>query len=176
MLVRCDTLTEKTYAGTKLQKCVINLSKNGNSDIHDICERIKRNVAQATKKQPASEQQSGVKSPPSGRPTPEPVAGVKRAAPSSASSDQNVKRVLVTPGVSSPSNGTAKPSLIKRTLPLGSASKPAATTVKPSVGATVKAKPTITKSVLSATTGAGVKKAVTKVTTPSVVAAAMYVL
>lgn len=172
MLLRCDTLTEKAFAGTKLQKCILNLSKNGNTKTQDLCRRVKMSVAETTKKQ-SGEQPSSVKSPPSGRPTPEPVAGVKRAAPGNGSSDQASKKVLVNPGTGSgaPVGGT-KTATVKRTLPIGSAPKsvPAA---KPVVGAAVKPKPIAAKPTTSAATGAGVKKAVTKSATPSVVAAAM---
>lgn len=171
VLVRCDTFPARTYDVTKLGKCISNLSKNGNKETHDICERIKGNVTGGAESQASTEQQSSVKSPPSNRPTPEPIAGVKRAAPGSASSDQASKRVLVTPTTG---NTAAKTSMLKRTLPVGSNSKPAAAAAaKPAVGATIKAKPAVTKSVTSASTGAGVKKAITKTTTPSVVAAAM---
>ncbi|THY00217.1 hypothetical protein D6D03_06639 [Aureobasidium pullulans] len=172
VLVRCDNLSAQTYSATKLQKCITMLNNKGNTETREICERINRNVTGAPMKQPSSEQ-SGVKSPPSNRPTPEPVAGVKRAAPGSASSDQASKRVLVTPGAGNAvSNGAAKTSVLKRVLPVGSNTKPA-TAVKPPVGAAVKAKPIAAKSIISAATGAGVKKAVTKTATPSVVAAAI---
>ncbi|KAG9863946.1 hypothetical protein KCU60_g5224, partial [Aureobasidium melanogenum] len=173
VLVRCDTFPARTYDVTKLGKCISNLSKNGNKETQDICERIKGNVTGGAESQASTEQQSSVKSPPSNRPTPEPIAGVKRAAPGSASSDQASKRVLVTPTTG---NTTAKTSVLKRALPVGSNAKPAAATAtaaKPVVGATVKAKPAVTKSVTSASTGAGVKKAITKTATPSVVAAAI---
>lgn len=174
--MRCDTFPARTYDVTKLGKCISNLSKNGNKETHDICERIKSNVTGGAESQVSSEQQSSVKSPPSNRPTPEPIAGVKRAAPGSASSDQASKRVLVTPTTG---NAAAKTSMLKRALPIGSNSKPTAaaatatTAAKPAIGATVKAKPAVTKSVTSASTGAGVKKAITKTAAPSVVAAAM---
>lgn len=138
-----------------------------------MCERIKSKVTGGAESQASNEQQQpGIKSPPSNRPTPEPVAGVKRAAPGSAASDTASKRVLMTPAIG---NAAAKTSMLKRALPVGTNSKPAAAAVtKPAVvGATVKAKPVATKSVISASTGAGVKKAVTKTATPSVVAAAM---
>ena len=173
MLLRCETLTEKAFAGTKLQKCILNLSKNGNTKTQDLCRRVKMSVTETTKKQPGGEQPSAVKSPPSGRPTPEPVAGVKRAAPGNASSDQASKKVLVNPGTgSNASVGGTKTATVKRTLPIGSAPKsvPAA---KPIVSAAVKPRPVAAKATTSATTGGGVKKAVTKSATPSVVAAAM---
>ncbi|KAG9677114.1 hypothetical protein KCU95_g16145, partial [Aureobasidium melanogenum] len=173
VLVRCDTFPARTYDVTKLGKCISNLSKNGNKETHDLCERIKGNVTGGAESQASTEQQSGVKSPPSNRPTPEPIAGVKRAAPGSASSDQASKRMLVIPTTG---NAAAKPSTLKRALPVGSNSKPAAAVgaaAKAAVGAAVKAKPAVTKSVTSASTGAGVKKAIAKTTTPSVVAAAI---
>ncbi|CAD0112381.1 unnamed protein product, partial [Aureobasidium uvarum] len=160
----------QTYDVTKLGKCISNLSKNGNKETHDICERIRGNVTGGADSQASNDQQPGVKSPPSNRPTPEPVAGVKRAAPGSASSDQASKRVSVAPTTG---NAAAKTSMLKRVLPVGSNPKPTAAAAKPVVGATVKAKPVVTKSVISASTGAGVKKAVTKSATPSVVAAAI---
>lgn len=138
-----------------------------------MCERIKSKVTGGAESQANNEQQPGIKSPPSNRPTPEPVAGVKRAAPGSAASDTASKRVLMTPATG---NAAAKTSMLKRALPVGTNPKPAATAAatKPAVvGATVKTKPVATKSVISASTGAGVKKAVTKTATPSVVAAAM---
>ncbi|KAI4720410.1 hypothetical protein E4T48_03350 [Aureobasidium sp. EXF-10727] len=170
VLMRCETFPARTYEVTKLGKCISNLSKNGNKDTHDLCERIKSNVTGGADNQASNDQQPGVKSPPSNRPTPEPVAGIKRAAPGSASSDQASKRVLVAPTTG---NAAAKTSTLKRVLPVGSNPKPAAAAAKPVVGATVKAKPAVTKSVISASTGAGIKKAVTKTATPSVVAAAI---
>lgn len=171
MLLRCDTFPAKTYDVTKLGKCISNLGKNGDKETNDMCERIKSKVTGGAESQASNEQQPGIKSPPSNRPTPEPVAGVKRAAPGSASSDTASKRVLMTPATG---NAAAKTSMLKRALPVGTTSKPAAAATKPAVvGATVKAKPAATKSVISASTGAGVKKAVTKTATPSVVAAAM---
>jgi len=170
VLMRCDTFPARTYDVTKLGKCISNLSKNGNKETCDICERIKSSVTGGAENQASNEQQPGVKSPPSTRPTPEPVAGVKRAAPGSASSDPASKRVLMAPATG---NAAAKTPMLKRTLPVGNNLKPAAATKPAVVGATVKAKPVATKSVISASTGAGVKKAVTKVATPSVVAAAI---
>jgi hypothetical protein len=170
VLMRCDTFPAKTYDVTKLGKCISNLSKNGNKETQDICERIKSNVIGGAENQTSNGQQPGVKSPPSNRPTPEPVAGVKRAAPGSASSDPASKRVSMAPATG---NAAAKAALLKRALPVGSAPKLAPATKPAVIGATVKAKPVVTKSVISASTGAGVKKAVTKTATPSVVAAAM---
>ena len=156
---------------TKLGKCISNLGKNGNKETHDICERIKSNVTGGAENQASNEQQPGIKSPPSNRPTPEPVAGIKRAAPGSVSSDPASKRVSMAPATG---NAAAKTSTLKRVLPVGNNAKPATAATKPAVtGATVKAKPVVTKSVISASTGAGVKKAVAKPATPSVVAAAM---
>jgi hypothetical protein len=170
VLMRCDTFPARTYEVTKLGKCISNLSKNGNKETQDICERIKSSVTGGAENQASNEQQPGVKSPPSNRPTPEPVAGVKRAAPGSASSDPASKRVLMAPATG---NAAAKSAMLKRALPVGNNPKPATATKPAVIGATVKAKPVVTKSVISASTGAGVKKAVTKVVTPSVVAAAM---
>lgn len=171
VLMRCDTFPARTYEVTKLGKCISNLGKNGNKETQDICERIKSNVTGGVENQASSEQQPGIKSPPSNRPTPEPIAGVKRAAPGSISSDPASKRVSMTLATG---NAAAKTSMLKRALPVGNNLKPAAAATKPAVvGATVKAKPAVTKSVISASTGAGVKKAVTKTATPSVVAAAM---
>ncbi|KAI5257925.1 hypothetical protein E4T42_00814 [Aureobasidium subglaciale] len=171
VLVRCDTFPARTYDATKMQKCIIRLSKDGSKDTHDMCDRIKGRVAGSAESQASSEQKSRIKSPPSGRPTPEPVAGIKRSAPGSASSDQASKRVLMT----STAGSAAAKAPLKRVLPIGVNNKPvvSAAIVKPTLGATVKAKPTIAKSIISAATGAGVKKAVTKAATPSVVAAAI---
>ncbi|KAL1310707.1 hypothetical protein AAFC00_000965 [Neodothiora populina] len=196
ILANCTTLTEENLEKTRLGKVYPRFAKKGSMETKALVKRIDASVADHKKKRNDSTGQGAPKteaktndpkapkSPPMHRSTPEPVAGVKRAAPSGVVSGQPQKRVASTasgaagagPGspastTSSTANKTILP--VKRSITsTATSNKPLATNI---TATTARPKPIGAKPAGgSLAASAGVKKAVpAKPVSSSVVANAI---
>lgn len=139
ILAVCTTLNEDNFKATQLVKVVPRFATKGSPETQALVKRIEAAVEAGTKKAAQKQEKSGdtksvesdVKSPVSSHPTPEPVAGIKRAAPMGAANGQPPKRVASSAPTPASTGAAAasKPVTagIKRPAPGASTSKTSAT-------------------------------------------------
>lgn len=177
----CSTLSEENLEKTRLGKVYPRFAKKGGPETQALVKRIDVKVAEYKQKKSESSQTQSpaeikaevpavVKPSPTGRPPPERVAGVKRAAPLGDFSDQNSKRQAPGPATSANAAVNHKPSVAVKKPGVPSVPSKMPSSVP---AAAAKAKPANPRQPGgAATTGAGVKKSV-KAVTPSLVANAL---